>query len=438
MTVAVTMRRRRPAIGAWFARTAFAPVWFALAAAAFGAAASADDSVPELTERERAQILGLSPLPPAATDATNRADGVAAAIELGERLFHDTRLSSSGEFSCATCHDPERGWTDGRSLAIAAGPGRRNTPSLWNVARNRWFFWDGRADSLWSQALKPIENDLELDGSRLGTAHVIYRDGALRARYEAVFGAMPDLADAARFPPAGGPRAPDEARLTAWWSMRAEDREAVNRVFADAGKAIAAFEATIVTGDAPFDRFVADLRAGRTESRAISAAAQRGLRTFLGRGNCVFCHSGPTFSNKEFHDIRVPPLAAELPADLGRLAGVEALYEDEFVAAGPFSDDTAAPRAEQIVFLDYEAGLLGHFKTPSLRNVALTAPYMHQGQYATLHDVVRHYSTLHDAVPPADPTHVEVLIAPFELRDTEIDDLVAFLESLTGDSPPRE
>jgi cytochrome c peroxidase len=389
---------------------------------------------PELafSEREFAQILRLSPLPPAPRDPTNRADGVGEAIELGRRLFEDSRLSGAGEHSCKTCHDPARGWTDGRTVAIAAGTGTRNTPSLWNVAQNRWFFWDGRADSLWSQALKPIEHAAELDGSRLQAAHLIDDDAELEALYAAVFGPLPEMSDTERFPRVGGPRAHDERRQAAWRTMAAEDREAVNRVFANAGKAIAAFEATITTRAAPFDRFVSDLRAGITQSKAISPEAQRGLRLFLGPGNCVFCHSGPNFSNKEFHDVRVP-LRADASRDTGRLGGVMELYKDEFTAAGPFSDDASSPRAEQIVYLNYEAGLLGHFKTPSLRNVALTPPYMHQGQYASLRDVVRHYSTLEDAVAPADPTHVEVLVRPFSLDEQEIDDLVAFLESLTSE-----
>jgi len=389
---------------------------------------------PELafSERELKEIPRLSPLPPAPRDPTNRADGVAEAIELGRRLFEDTRLSGTGEHSCKSCHDPARGWADGRAVAVAAGTGTRNTPSLWNVAQNRWFFWDGRADSLWSQALKPIEHSAELDGSRLQTAHAIDDDAELEPLYVAVFGPLPDMSDAERFPRVGGPRAHDERGQAAWWTMAAEDREAVNRVFANAGKALAAFEATITSRAAPFDRFVSDLRVGNTQSDAISPAAQRGLRLFLGRGNCVYCHSGPSFSNKEFHDVRVPQTADA--RDTGRLGGVMELYEDEFSAAGPFSDDASSPRAEQIVYLSYETGLLGHFKTPSLRNVALTAPYMHQGQYASLRDVIRHYSTLEDAVAPADPTHVEVLVRPFPLDEQEIDDLVAFLESLTSES----
>jgi cytochrome c peroxidase len=383
-------------------------------------------------ERERQTIFSLSPLPPPPRDTTNRVDGNPRAIELGKRLFSDTRLSGSGEFSCATCHDAALGWADGKEVAVAAGVGARNSPSLSNVAHSRWYFWDGRADSLWSQALKPIENAVELDGSRVQVARVIHDDPALRSSYEALFGALPPLADARRFPPTGGPKADDEERQLNWWRMAAEDRAAVTDVFVNVGKAIAAYEATIVSEPAPFDRFVAELKEGKRPA-AISAAAQRGLKTFIGVGNCVLCHSGPNFTNKEFHDIRVPPRSTAGAIDTGRGGGVPLLLEDEFVAAGAHSDDPEGTRAMHLLYLDFEGGFAGHFRTPSLRNVAKTAPYMHAGQYRTLEEVVLHYSRLEDAVEPIEREHVELLIRPFPLDEREIDDLVAFLESLTSE-----
>jgi cytochrome c peroxidase len=397
-----------------------------------GLAAVYADSPVTFDARERETIFSLSPLPAPPRDTTNRVDGNAQAIALGKRLFSDTRFSGSGEFSCATCHDPARDWADGKEVAVAAGVGARNTPSLWNAAHNRWYFWDGRADSLWSQALKPIESAVELDGSRLQVAHVIHDDPALRAGYEALFGDLPALADAQRFPRSGGPLANEEDRQLNWWRMDPEDRAAVTETFVNVGKAIAAFEATILLEPAPFDRFVAELREGKRPT-AISAAAQRGLKTFIGIGNCVLCHSGPNFTNREFHDVRVPPRGiVEGMRDAGRGGGVPLLLEDEFVSAGRHSDDPEGTRAMHLLYLDFEAGVRGHFRTPSLRNVAKTAPYMHAGQYRTLEQVVRHYSTLEDAVEPAEPEHIELLIRPFPLDDREIGDLVAFLESLTG------
>ena len=410
---------------------------FAWILAAAGIAGGCSQEPPiELTVAERAAIFALSPLPPAPKDSTNAVDGDPRAIELGRRLFYDAALSGDGRFSCASCHDEAKGWTDGKPVASAAGQGRRNTPSLWNVAQNRWFFLDGRADTLWSQALKPIEDPLEMNGTRLGVAHYVLGDNDLRARYAELFGPAPDLSDTSRFPRAGGPGVSDEEQLLAWWRMSAEDQIAVNRVYANVGKAIAALEATIRGGEAPFDRFVRELRAGAPTSAAISPAAQRGLKVFIGKGNCVLCHSGPNFTNKEFHDIRIPP-RADAVADFGRNEGLASLANDEFIAAGPYSDDPQGRRAQLLYFLDSRPGSIGHFKTPSLRNVATTPPYMHAGQIATLRDVVRHYSTLESAAPPADPAHAETLIRKLDLTETEIDDLVAFLESLTSESLPR-
>lgn len=390
------------------------------------AAAAAEPASP-FTEAELGVILSLSPLPPPPRDSTNRVDGDAAAIALGRSLFLDPRLSGDGTTACSTCHDPAKSWADGKPVAVAAGTGKRNTPSLWNVAHNRWFFWDGRADSLWSQALKPIEDPAEMNGSRARVLRLVASDLQLRSRYEAAFGPVPQLADAKAFPPLATPLASEPERRAAWWSMASTDRETVSAHFANIGKAIAAFVATITTGSAPFDRFVDDLRAGRARSGEISESAQRGLRIFIGKGGCVLCHSSPSFTNKEFHDTRVPAGAA---ADPGRVDGATRLLEDEFIAAGPFSDDADGARAQQLYFLNGGAGQLGHFKTPSLRNVAATAPYMHAGQLATLDAVVRHYSTLADAAPPADSAHVEALIRPLNLTEQEIADVVAFLESL--------
>lgn len=386
----------------------------------------------DFTPAERELLLTLSPLPPPPRDTTNSVDAKPAAIAFGAALFFDKRLSGSGQFSCASCHDPAKAWTDGRSLPQAESTGLRNTITLWNAAYQRWLFWDGGADSLWSQALRPIEDPLEMNGTRLQVAHAIAGDASLSALYENTFGERPELGDPRRFPATGGPRSLQADAQLNWWQLQSPDRERVNRIFVNAGKAIAAFVGTIVTKEAPFDRFVADLRAGRS-STALTQSAQRGLKLFIGRGNCVLCHSGPNFTNLEFHDIRVPPLNSQMQPDLGRSEGIAKLASDEFVTAGYFSDDSTGIRAQHLAYLDAEAGVRGHFKTPSLRNVALTAPYMHQGQMATLREVVEYYSTLATAVEPADPNHVEALLVKLDLNEGEIGDLVAFLNSLSSE-----
>jgi cytochrome c peroxidase len=389
-------------------------------------------SVVDFSAAERELILTMSPLSPPTRDSTNAVDGDPAAIAFGAALFFDKNLSGSAQFSCASCHDPAKAWADGRSLPQAHGTGVRNTMTLWNAAHQRWLFWDGRADSLWSQALHPIEDPLEMNGSRLQVAHAIAANETYAAQYRQLFGELPALVDAARFPTHGGPRSQNVDGQLNWWQMHAADRDAVNRMFANLGKSIAAFVATIVTNEAPFDRFVADLRAGK-RSRELSPSAQRGLKMFIGRANCAICHSDANFTNLEFHDIRVPPLNTQLQPDMGRAQGLAELAANEFVSAGYFSDDPTGARAAHLAFLDAQAGVRGHFKTPSLRNVALTAPYMHQGQMATLREVVEYYSTLTTAVEPADPNHVEALLVKLDLTEREIDELVAFLESLTSD-----
>ena len=146
----------------------------------------------ELSDGMRRALLRHSPLPPPPPDPTNRHADDPAAAHLGRFLFFDERLSGSGTVSCATCHDARRGFTDGLTLAEGVGTGRRHTPTLWNVAHHRWLTWDGRADSLWMQALDPIEDPVEMGGNRADVARLVLEDEALRAAYTDVFGALPD------------------------------------------------------------------------------------------------------------------------------------------------------------------------------------------------------------------------------------------------------
>jgi cytochrome c peroxidase len=402
---------------------------------ATGARPGADPAV-EYTPRERKRILAHAPLGPRPADETNAVADDPAAARLGQFLFFDTRLSGNGEVSCATCHDPEQSFADGRQLARGIGDLTRHTPALWNVAYNRWFFWDGRADTLWAQALVPLEVPDEHGTTRLHCAHVVHGDRAVRTAYERVFGPMPDLDDAARFPADARP-VPDEPghpHHRAWMAMAPDDRAAVDRVFANLGKAIAAYERRLVSDRAPFDTFVEGLRDGDPERMAaITPAAQRGLKLFAGRANCELCHFGPNFSDGEFHSTGIGPLGGGPLHDAARYEGIEQLRANPFNATGPFADGRDGPAADKTRSLVRSTESWGQFKTPSLRNVALTAPYMHQGQLATLRDVIEHYSTLENAVLPGH--HREQLLVPLNLTDEEIADLEAFLRSLTGGSP---
>ncbi|MCA9669833.1 MAG: hypothetical protein KC503_29765 [Myxococcales bacterium] len=391
-----------------------------------------DTAVPlsaEHVQRAISHRLADAPPPP---DPTNRVADDPAAARLGQFLFFDKRLSGDGRFSCASCHDPSKGFGDDRALGEATGKLGRHTPSIYNTVYNRWFFWDGRADSHWSQALAPLEHPDEQAGDRLAFAHLVASDAPLRAAYEAIFGALPDLSDSARFPARGRP-APDDpggALDTAWRGMSAADQKAIDTIFVNLAKAIAAYERLIVARDAPFDRFAAGLEDGDANKlAALSASAQRGLRLFMGRANCWLCHTGPNFTDREFHNIATPERPGVDPLDQGRFVGVDLVKGSPFNAASSFSDAPDGDAAKRLAFIIATEEHVGAFKTPSLRNIEKTAPYMHGGHYATLEDVIGHYSLL---ISPSSVGHREETLIPLALDADETADLISFLKSLSG------
>ena len=381
-------------------------------------------------EREVRSILRLSPLPPPPPDPSNAHADDPRAARLGEGLFFDVRLSAKGATSCATCHDPTRAWTNGQRNVDAEARFPRNVPSLRNTAHNRWYYWDGRADSAWSQALGPLENEREMASSRLALLHLIRGDRTLRNAYTEIFGPLPAGAqDPSRFPPEARPipDQPEHPLQRAWAAMADEDRHAANVVFSNLGKAIAAFERRIVVGETSFDRFVASLRQGDgAAANELSASATRGLKLFVGRGDCTLCHSGPNLSDGEFHDVGIA-LGSNHRVDPGRHRGVLTLLSSPFTRTGDYAD-AEAPTVP-IQFLDAQTHQLGQFKTPTLRGVPDTAPYMHDGRFDTLEQVVRFYSTREGASPLGHPT---TLLQPLRLSEGEIADLVAFLRSLSA------
>jgi cytochrome c peroxidase len=347
-----------------------------------------------------------------------------AAVELGHKLFFDTRLSSNGQVACATCHQPDRAFTDGMPLAHGVGTTDRKTPTIIGTAFSPWQFWDGRADSQWAQALGPLESPVEHGGTRTLYAHVIaefYQD-----EYDALFGPLPDLSDLDRFPPHAGPHGHREAR-TAWDEMASEDRDLVTEIYVNMGKAIAAYERQIIPGPSRFDMFVEALLEDDREGMAnvLSPDEIAGLRLFIGKGECIECHSGPLMTNNDFHNIGVPARTGEQP-DPGRANGSRDVLASEFNCLSPHSDATDDDCAE-LRFLKVDAHELeGAFKTPTLRMIGERAPYMHAGQFQTLEEVVEHYNKAPEAVIG----HSE--LTPLGLTSQEIDQLVAFLRSLDG------
>jgi cytochrome c peroxidase len=278
-----------------------------------------------------------------------------ARVELGKLLYFDKRLSSDNTISCASCHDPNKGYSNGEAVATGVGgaKGGRNSPTVINSAYSKLQFWDGRAKTLEDQALGPIQNPIEMN-----------------MPLEAVV-----------------------AKLNAIPGYKAKFQEVYQTDVTSAGIAtsIAAFERTVLSGDAPYDRF----KAGDTA--ALSEAAQRGMKLFFGKANCSACHSGASFSDSSFHNIGLDSV------DEGRKA------------------------------ISQLAGDQGAMKTPTLRDIAKTGPYMHNGSLATLEAVVEHYNKGGNNNPFQDEE-----LFPLKLSPEPLADLVTFLkEGLSSTTYPH-
>jgi cytochrome c peroxidase len=424
-----------------YARIGWACVGLSIIAAA--ASGGCDDADPlSATERDQLAPLAISSTP---KDPSNRvADDPRAAV-LGKRLFFDPgfagplgplndgvshgslgRSGDVGKVSCASCHDLTLGGSDHRSgpgnTSLAAGYGQRNAATvidaaLSDVAAGGWQNWDGGADSLWAQPIAAMENEAELNSSRLAVAHRIYDQ--YRTSYEALFGALPDLREAARFPRDGKPGTP------AFDNLSRADQDAIDLIIANVGKSLEAYQRLLVSSafsPSPFDRFLAG------DATAMSAAAIRGAALFVGKAACDECHRGPQLSDAKFHNTGVPQRGENLPVvDVGRVDGAVRAKANRFARSGKFSDDVK-PSAVG----DSDTSALGSFKTPTLRNVAKTAPYMHDGVFVDLRAVVEHYNRGggEAAVGAKSPR-----LAPLFLSDQEMRDLVEFMEALSDGDP---
>ena len=362
--------------------------------------------------------LSLLPAPP--HDASNAYDQVPAAAALGKRLFSDPRFSADQRVSCATCHDPARQFQDDRALARGIATTARRAMPLVEAGRGPWLFWDGRKDSVWAQALGPLEDAKEHGGNRLRAAHLLQEN--YRHDYESIFPAMPDLSG---LPADGGPHG-TLAERAAWDGLTAEEQDAVSRIFANLGKAIAAYERTLHYGPSRLDRYIDGVLGDDGAARqSLTPPEKRGLRLFLGKGDCVSCHNGPLFTDLHFHNTGVTPRDPSHP-DPGRMAAIGRVLDDEFNCLGRFSDASPEQCRDLRFIAKDDPRMLGAFKTPSLRNVALRPPYMYAGQLGTLADVIRHYAE----APSAAIGRTERQPVPF--TDTEMADLVSFLGSLSG------
>ncbi len=348
------------------------------------------------SKEETARILQHGPWPPPARrDASNRVSGKPEAAALGEKLFFEPRLSGTGSVLCATCHAPFKAFQDSRARGFGLQEVDRNTLSVVNARFYRWYGWDGGHDSLWSQSIRPLLDEREMRSSAQGVAQVMRT--LFSKEYETAFGRK----------------------------LPADSEE----LLVDVGKALAAYQETLVSSRTPFDDFRDSLEQNDLEKmNRYPAAAQRGLKIFAGKGNCSTCHFGPHFTNGEFADTGVPFFIAPGRVDPGRSEGLKRLKGNPHNLLGRYNDDRSKANAVGTRNVEAQHRNFGEWRVPGLRNVALTAPYMHNGSLATLRDVVRHYSELNEERLHADGERV---LKPLRLSQEEADDLVAFLESLS-------
>jgi len=336
-------------------------------------------------------------LPPAPVPVDN--PQTAAKIELGNKLFNDKRFSSTGEVSCANCHAVEKAFTDS-PLVVSEGinklTGTRNAPTVLNAVYMKTMFWDGRSPSLEDQALHPFVNPVEMGLKDHEPILAIVRSDPEYAKaFQSVFGKSGNAI-----------------------TMK------------EVTQAIAAFERTKVAANTPFDRWYF-----KGDESALTDAQKRGFEIFVNQGRCVSCHvveqTQALFTDSKFHNVGV---------------GINAIQKDVPALAKEYiRAQVAATEVDQKVLSDKKSSELGRFavtryfdelgafKTPTLRNIALTAPYMHDGSLKTLRDVVVHYNN--GGVTVAEDPVNDFLsggIRPLALTDKEIDDLVAFMEALTS------
>lgn len=373
-------------------------------------------------ERKLILSLGLSRLPPLPPDPSNAVADNPQAAALGKAMFFDTRFSANNAVSCGTCHLPGRQFQDDLPRAKGVGETARRTMPIAGTAYSPWLFWDGRKDSQWAQALGPLESGVEHGTDRAHIAHLVATHYA--GDYVALFGPLPDLGGV---PDHAGPNGTGTVQDN-WQALPEGRRDAVNRVFANVGKAIAAFERTITPQPSRFDAYADRLAAGGDTGGLLTPEEERGLRLFVGEGECTKCHNGPLLTDNHFHNTGVPAVPG-LPEDLGRFAGAAQVRSDPFNCLGPYSDAGPEDCAE-LTYLaapDHEATRA--YKPPSLRGVALRPPYMHAGQIATLGEVLAHYNT----APAAPSGHSE--LEPLNLAPTDLAALQAFLAALDPVAP---
>ena len=365
--------------------------------------------------------LWIKSLPAAPIDPTNRVAQDPRAVKLGHALFFETQLSVDGGIACASCHKPDSGFADNNTLAEGEGTITRNALSIVGAAHNRVQYWDGRADSLWSQALSPLEAAHEHGTNRLHVLNVIAN--RYRQPYEAIFGPLP----ATILEPQPLEAMESSTVQLVWQRLSPAQQLEINTAFANVGKAIAAYETKLQPGSSRFDVYAATILENGDPAGLLTLSQDEtaGLALFVGKAGCVGCHSGPRLTDGEFHNTGTPTNTDLSAPDEGRSAGLTRWLGNEFNCLSSFNDapNRCSPfDLSRIAELRVES--VGAFKTPSLRNLAQTAPYMHAGQYATLKQVVQHYNNAPSAMIGLSR------LKPLGLTEREVTQLAAFLETL--------
>lgn len=380
------------------------------------------------SDRERRILVMLSlassEVPPPVHPSNKFGDNKAAA-EFGKMLFFDRRLSGNGEISCATCHEPDRYYTDGLARSRGAAEVMRNAPTVVGSAYQRWFYWDGRRDSLWSQALIPFEAADEMGGSRLAVLRTVGADARYLKIYRSIFGEFPVEVLDAGLPQHAGPYGDADTREN-WSGLSLELQRTINRAYSNLGKAIAAFERTLLPNESRFDRYVASLSdaSDSPTDAQLSDAEIAGAKLFMDadKTQCLQCHNGPMLMNGDFHNVGTGNFSGP-NLDYGRVFGLRGALMDEFNCLGPYSD--AKPlECTELRFLnrDSHVPLEGAFKVPSLRALRQTAPYFHDGRFATLREVLEYYND-----PPKPEVSGPHELRPLGLTATELRQIEEFL-----------
>jgi len=338
-------------------------------------------------------------------DPGNELSGLGWAEQTGEQLFSDSSLSKTGTLSCASCHQKASGFSDDRALASGLKTGHRNTQGLLNAGLQRWFGWDGGTDSLWSASMRPLLADHEMGNSLPQLAATLQEKDQWLTHLQRFRNSNPSVS---------------ESELN-------DEQIAVY-----AAKTIAAYTRTLRSGATPFDRFLAATQAGDTaQQAAYPEAAKRGLKLFLSDANCQVCHFGPNFSNGEFHDIGRPFFTGVGKVDPGRFTGIERMLDDPFNLLGAYAVNVSQSSRLKSANVKRSQSNWGQWRTPSLRNLTDTAPYMHDGSLKTLRDVVDFYAEI-------DPMRLhsqgESILKPMDWTEQDREDLVRFLESLSSET----